>query len=56
MKRVSMKKINEVLRLHFKLGLSIRQSGKATNTSREVLVIIVLDLKNYQSILMNFWI
>ncbi len=33
MKRVSMKKINEVLRLHFKLGLSIRQSGKATNTS-----------------------
>ena len=34
MKRVSMKKIGEVLRLHFKLGLSIRQSGSATNTSR----------------------
>lgn len=34
MKRVSMRKISEVLRLHFKLGLSIRQSGNATNTSR----------------------
>lgn len=34
MKRVSMRKINEVLRLHFKLGLSIRQSANATNTSR----------------------
>ena len=29
-----MRKISEVLRLHFKLGLSIRQSGNATNTSR----------------------
>jgi len=34
MKRVSMRKISEVLRLHFKLGLGIRQSGSATNTSR----------------------
>ena len=34
MKRVSMRKISEVLRLHFKLNLSIRQSANATNTSR----------------------
>jgi len=34
MKRVSMRKISEVLRLHFKLGLSVRQSGSANNTSR----------------------
>ena len=34
MKRVSMRKISEVLRLHFKLNLSIRQSASATNTSR----------------------
>ena len=34
MKRVSMRKISEVLRLHFKLGLSIRQSANATKTSR----------------------
>lgn len=34
MKRVSMKKISEVLRLHYKLNLSIRQSANATNTSR----------------------
>jgi transposase len=29
-----MRKISEVLRLHFKLNLSIRQSASATNTSR----------------------
>ena len=34
MKRVSMRKISEVLRLHFKLGLSIRQSASAIGTSR----------------------
>ena len=34
MKRVSMRKISEVLRLHFKLNLSIRQSANATKTSR----------------------
>ena len=34
MKRVSMRKISEVLRLHFKLGLSVRQSANATGTSR----------------------
>ena len=34
MKRVSMRKISEVLRLHFKLGLSVRQSAYATGTSR----------------------
>jgi len=34
MRKVSMKKICEVLRLHFKLELSIRQSANATNVSR----------------------
>jgi len=34
MKKVSMKKIIEVLRLHFKLELSIRQSASAVNVSR----------------------
>jgi len=34
MRKVSMKKIVEVLRLHFKLELSIRQSANATNVSR----------------------
>ena len=29
-----MKKICEVLRLHFKLELSVRQSGSAANVSR----------------------
>ena len=29
-----MRKISEVLRLHFKLGLSVRQSANATGTSR----------------------
>jgi len=34
MKKVSMKKISEVLRFHFKLELSIRQSAHAANVSR----------------------
>ena len=34
MKKVSMKKISEVLRFHFKLELSIRQSANAANVSR----------------------
>ncbi len=34
MKRISMRKINEVLRLHFKLGLSVRQCAYATGASR----------------------
>ena len=34
MKKVSMRKIVEVLRLHFKLELSIRQSASAANISR----------------------
>ena len=34
MKKVSMRKIVEVLRLHFKLELSIRQSAKTANVSR----------------------
>lgn len=34
MERVSMKKVSEVLRLHFLLGLSFRQCAGATNTSR----------------------
>lgn len=34
MKKVSMKKIIEVLRLHFKLELSVRQSANAANVSR----------------------
>ena len=34
MRKVSMKKISEVLRLHFKLGLSLRQSARASNISR----------------------
>lgn len=34
MKKVSMKKIVEVLRLHFKLELSLRQSASAANVSR----------------------
>ena len=33
MKKVSMKKISEVLRLHFKLGLSLRQSSIASKVS-----------------------
>ena len=33
MKKVSMRKINEVLRLHFKLGLSLRQSSTASKVS-----------------------
>ena len=34
MKKVSMRKIVEVLRLHFKLELSIRQSANTANVSR----------------------
>ena len=34
MKKVSMKKVSEVLRFHFKLELSIRQSANAANVSR----------------------
>ena len=34
MKKVSMRKIVEVLRLHFKLELSIRQSAKIANVSK----------------------
>ena len=34
MRKVSMKKISEVLRFHFKLELSIRQSANAANVSR----------------------
>jgi len=34
MEKISMKKISEVLRLHFKLELSIRQSASATNVAR----------------------
>ena len=36
MEKISMKKISEVLRFHFKLGMSVRQSGKAANVSRSV--------------------
>jgi len=34
MEKISMKKISEVLRLHFKLELSIRQSASAANVAR----------------------
>lgn len=34
MRKVSMSKVREVLRLRFKLGLSLRKSAKATNTSK----------------------
>ena len=34
MRKISMKKICEVLRLHFKLELSLRQSTSAANVSR----------------------
>jgi len=34
MKKVSMKKVSEVLRFHFKLELSVRQSANAANVSR----------------------
>ena len=36
MRKVSMKKICEVLRLHFKLELSVRQSGSGANVSKSV--------------------
>ena len=36
MEKISMGKISEVLKFHFKLGLSIRQSGKAANVSKSV--------------------
>ena len=36
MRKVSMKKICEVLRLHFKLELSVRQSASAANVSKSV--------------------
>ncbi len=35
MRKVSMKKISEVLRFHFKLELSVRQSASAANVSRQ---------------------
>jgi len=34
MRKIPMNKVREVLRLHFQLGLSARQSAKATNTKR----------------------
>ena len=36
MEKISMGKISEVLKFHLKLGLSIRQSGKAANVSKSV--------------------